>query len=158
MRILILCLFIIFTQTSFAKDGLVNDCAHLKEASEVQLAIFSKKELIELGECLAVYTIERKSIIDLPMFCGEVIEDESTPLGDWSLTKLEAIYIGQCFGVVDYIYTRYNKQFFIVNNNGYRSNRKYSCYRGGDAVKILRKKASNKMSEYDIRDLLCEVR
>lgn len=157
MKFLFTFVLILLTQPSLAKEALVDDCSHLKDASESEFALFSKKEFIELGECLAVYTIERRAIVDLPMLCDEVIEDESNPLGNWSLTKLEAIYIGQCLGVIDYVYKRYNKQFVLRNNSWNTRNKKYSCYRGGDAVKVLRKKASNKMSEYDIRDLLCEA-
>ena len=42
-------------------------------------------------------------------------------------------------------------------NSWNTQNEKYSCYRGGDAVKIIRKEASIKMSEYDIRDLICKA-
>lgn len=158
MKIIILLMLISFTQSPFAKDALVDDCSHLKEATEAEFTLFSKKEFIELGECIGVYTIERKPILDLSMLCDEVREDETNPFGNWSLTKLEAIYIGQCLGVIDYVYNRYNRQFVMRRNSWNTQNEKYSCYRGGDAVKILRKKASIKMSEHDIRDLICKAR
>jgi hypothetical protein len=157
MKFLFIFFLILLTQPSLAKEALVDDCSHLKGASEAEFALFSKKEFIELGECLAVYTIERKPILDLPMLCDEVREDETNPLGNWSLTKLEAIYIGQCLGVIDYVYKRYNRQFVMRRNSWNTQNEKYSCYRGGDAVKIIRKEASIKMSEYDIRDLICKA-
>jgi hypothetical protein len=92
------------------------------------------------------------------MLCDEVKEDESNLFGTWSLTKLEAIYIGQCLGVIDFVYKRYNKQFVSGRNGWYRQNKKYTCLKGADAVEVLIKKATNKMSEYDVRKLLCKAR
>jgi hypothetical protein len=158
MRFLITVFLIIFSQVSFAKNALVDDCSHLKDASEAQFTLFSKKEFIQLGECLAVHTIKRRSITNLPMFCNEVIEDKTTPFGIMSLTKLEAIYIGQCVGVINYIYLRYNEENIDRHNSRYGRNKKYYCVKGLSAVKILSANNNDESNRSDIRDLLCAER
>jgi len=158
MRLLILLILISFTQTSFTKNELVGDCSHLKEATEAEFILFNKKEFIELGECLAVHTIKNRAITDLPMLCNEVIEDKITPFGIMSLTKLEAIYIGQCVGVINYIYQRYNEENIIRNNSRYGRKTKYYCVKGLSAVKILSESNNDESNRSEIRDLLCTKR
>jgi hypothetical protein len=158
MRFLITVLLIIFSQISFAKNALVDDCSHLKGASEAQFTLFNKKEFIQLGECLVVHTIKNGPITNLPMLCNEVIEDKSTPLGIMSLTKLEAIYIGQCVGVINYIYQRYNEENISLNNFRYGRSKKYYCVKGTLAVRILSERNHGESKRNDIRDLLCTKR
>jgi hypothetical protein len=158
VKFLIAVFFVVFSQVSFAKNTLVDDCSHLKEASEAQFTLFNKTEFIQLGECLAVHTIKRGPITDLPMLCDEVREDDSTPLGNWSLTKLEAIYIGQCVGVINYIYQRYNEESVSLNNYRYGRSKKYYCVRGESAVKILRESNHEESNRADILNLLCTQR
>ena len=157
MRFFILFVFSFFTQVSFAKSTLIADCSHLESASKAQFVLFNKKEFIELGECLAIYTAKNQHVKDLSMMCDEVTENASNPFGIMSLTKLEAIYIGQCVGTINYIYQRYNNEL-LVSRRGYRSSEKYSCYKGVEAVDILRKNASDSMSRNEIRALLCHAR
>lgn len=158
MRFLITVLLIIFSQSSLAIDALVDDCSHLKEASEADSILFNKKEFIQLGECLAIHTIKRKPIVDLGMLCKEVIEYQNGPFGTLSLTKLEAIYIGQCSGVISYTYQRYNEEYTSNSSLRHRRNNKYSCVNGMDAVRVLSEITEEKISRSKIRDLLCEVR
>ena len=130
---------------------------HLESASKAQFVLFNKKEFIELGECLAIYTAKNQHIKDLPMMCDEVTENATNPLGIMSLTKLEAIYIGQCVGTINYIYQRYNNEF-LVSRGYYRRSQKYFCNKGMEAVNLLKKNSSDSMSRDEVRDLLCNAR
>jgi len=158
VKFLITVLIIVFSQVTFAKSELPKDCNHLKEVSEANSVLFNKKEFIQLGECLAIHTIKRKPIVDLGMICKEVIEYQNGPFGTLSLTKLEAIYIGQCSGVISYTYQRYNEEYPSNMNLRHRRNNKYSCVNGMDAVHVLSEITAEKTSRSELRDLLCEVR
>lgn len=147
--------FLLTIQAASAKDTLVDDCSHLKDAKEADFILFNKKEFIELGECLAIDTLKKQSVNNLPRICKEVTENEATPLGIMSLTKLEAIYIGQCIGAINYIYQRYNNERLA---QGYRGPSEYSCVKGMKAVKLIINQGQNDMTRRDIRDILCTAK
>lgn len=155
MKYLLLIILFVFIQPSFAKDTLIKDCAHLENANESEFVLFNKKEFIQLGECVAVSLIKKQSILNLPLACDEVIEDHSNPLGIFSLSKLEAIYIGQCLGIVNYIYEHYHDEKVYRYDRWSNSNNKYRCVKGINAVNILRTIKSDRLDRNDIRDMLC---
>lgn len=157
MKFVITLFFLIFTSVAFAKNPLIKDCEHLEDASQSEVTLFNKTEFIELGECLAVNAMKKSTISDLPMLCSEVKENTSNPLGIFALTKLEAIYIGQCVGVINYIHQRYHDEY-IDGNSGYSRNKTYHCQKGQRAVNILTLEATEKMYRRDVRDLLCSSR
>ena len=157
MKYLIMVLFCLIAQTSFASEKLIAGCAHLKSAKEAEFVLFNKKEFIQLGECIAVNFIKKQTILNLPRACEEVTENQLNPLGILSLTKLEAIYIGQCIGVINYIYQHYHDEAVQYNRRS-RRNRKYSCVKGSAAVKILSASVNDENYRNDIRDLLCTER
>tara|TARA_R110001599_G_scaffold82854_2_gene222839 strand:- start:32016 stop:32492 length:477 start_codon:yes stop_codon:yes gene_type:complete len=145
-------------QVSFAKDSLSKDCSHLQSATEADFVLLSKKEFIELGECLAISLIKKRVPLNVVESCNEVDEDRRNILGIFSLSKLEAILIGQCVGTINYIYQHYDNE--PVSTYRYRSHqtKKYQCTKGLQAVDILRQSTENSYSRTKLRDLLCSVR
>ncbi len=149
---LILCFIF---QVTFAKESLPKDCSHLQDATEADFVLFSKKEFIELGECLAVSLIKKRLPLNVVDSCSEVDEDRRNILGIFSLSKLEAILIGQCIGAINYIYQRYDNE--AVSTYNYQ-HQKYQCINGLDAVDILRGSKAKSYTRTKLRDLLCSVR
>lgn len=158
MKLIILLILTLTSSVTLAKNTLVDECAHLQEISESQFVVFNKKEFIELGECLTVHTIKRRQVKHLPKLCAEVIENQDNPLGIMSLSKLEAIYIGQCMGAINYIYNRYNNELVnqYSNNYSYRYKERYVCRKGIQAAKVLINDATNSMSRNEIKSILCK--
>jgi len=144
-----------FMQVSYAKETLPEDCSHLQSITEANFVLFSKKEFIKLGECLAVSSIKERASLNLFESCNEVDEDRRNILGIFSLSKLEAILMGQCVGAINYIYQRYDNE--PVSEYSYRSSqsRKYQCRKGFDAVDIIRRSSRNSITRTKLRDLLC---
>ena len=81
---LILCLML---QVSYAKESLPKDCSHLKGVTEADFVLLSKKEFIELGECLAISLIKKRAPLNVVESCSEVDEDRRNILGIFSLSK-----------------------------------------------------------------------
>lgn len=161
MKYLMAIFLCVIAHAAPANDQLMKDCSHLSNAKEAEIALFNKETFIQLGECIAVNLIKKKPIINLSRACDEVIEDKSNPFGDFSLTKLEAIYIGQCIGVINYIYQHYNDETvdIIKRKQTWNSRyRKYSCIKGLKAVSILRASANEESNRDNIRELLCTER
>lgn len=155
MKYLLLLILFVFIQPSFAKGGLIKDCEHLKNVNEAEFVLFNKKEFMQLGECVAVSLIKKQSIFNLSLACHEVIEDNSNPLGIVSLSKLEAIYIGQCLGVINYIFQHYHDEKVPKYDRWSNRNNRYRCVKGLKAVNILKAIHVDKLDRNDIRDMLC---
>lgn len=158
MRYLIGFLLYSMLQVSYAKDSLPKDCSHLQSVTEADFVLLSKKEFIELGECLAISLIKKRDAINVVESCSEVDEDRRNLLGILSLSKLEAILIGQCVGTINYIYQRYDDE--PVSPYSYSSNitNRYQCTKGFQAVDILRKSNAKSYTRTKLRNLLCSVR
>lgn len=139
--------------TSHSKNKLAIDCSHLKEVSKIDFVLFSKKEFIELGECLAINAIKSNLTFSMLEACNEVDEDRRNILGIFSLSKSEAIRIGQCVGAINYIYQRYNDE--PVNRYSYRT---YQCTKGIYAVEIIRAGLFGEVNRKNLRKALCHER
>ncbi|MEO2282047.1 hypothetical protein [Pseudoalteromonas pernae] len=141
--------------TSHGKNRLPSDCSHLQEVTELDFVLFSKKEFIELGECLAINAIKTNLPINIVEACNEVDEDRRNILGIFSLSKSEAIRIGQCMGAINYVYQRYNNE--PVNSYSY-SNKTYQCAKGVSAVDIIRAGLFDDVNRTNLRNALCHER
>ncbi|WP_010561988.1 hypothetical protein [Pseudoalteromonas spongiae] len=146
--LLLLCCF-----TSYGKERLPSDCSHLQSVTELDFVLFSKKEFIELGECLAINAIKSNLPFNMLEACNEVDEDRRNILGIFSLSKSEAIRIGQCVGAINYIYQRYNDE--PVNHYSYRT---YQCTKGIYAVDIIRAGLFGEVNRKNLRKALCHER
>ncbi|MGK2233225.1 hypothetical protein [Colwellia polaris] len=155
MKYLIGLIFCLMIQVSFAKESLPKDCSHLQTAMEADFVLLSKKEFIELGECLAVNLIKKRTPLNVVESCNEVDEDRRNLLGIFSLSKLEAILIGQCMGTINYIYEHYDNEPVLSYN--YQT-KIYQCTKGVQAVDILRQSRAKSYSRTVLRDLLCRER
>jgi len=155
MRYLVGIFLFSLIQVSYAKETLPKDCSHLQSATEADFVLFSKKEFIQLGECLAVSLIKERTPLNLFESCNEVDEDRRNILGIFSLSKLEAILMGQCVGAINYIYRHYDSE--PVSEYRYRSSqtKKYQCIKGLHAVDLIRQSSSNSITRTKLRDLLC---
>lgn len=139
--------------TSYGKNRLPSDCSHLQEVTELDFVLFSKKEFIELGECLAINAIKTSLPFNMIEACNEVDEDRRNLLGIFSLSKSEAIRIGQCMGAINYIYQRYNDE--PVSRYSYKT---YQCTKGVDAVDIIRAGLLGDVNRKNLRKSLCHER
>lgn len=139
--------------TSHGKNRLPNDCSHLQEVTELDFVLFSKKEFIELGECLAINAIKTNLPINIVEACNEVDEDRRNILGIFSLSKSEAIRIGQCMGAINYVYQRYNNE--LVNRYSYKT---YQCAKGVSAVDTIRANLFGDVNRKNLRNALCNER
>ncbi|MBU2925808.1 hypothetical protein Q4530_01105 [Colwellia sp. 1_MG-2023] len=155
MKFLVGLLLCLLFQNSYAKETLIEDCRHLENATEADFVLFSKKEFIQLGECLAVSFIKKRIELDLIESCNEVDEDKRNFLGVLSLSKLEAIKIGQCIGVINFIYQHYDNE--PVNSWGSYKYKTYHCLKGNRAVDRIIRSRATLLNKQDIRKLLCEV-
>lgn len=154
MRYLMGLFLVSMFQVSFAEVSLPKDCSHLQSVSEADFVLLNKKEFIELGECLAISSIKKKAPLNIVESCREVDEDRRNLLGIMSLSKLEAIMIGQCVGTINYIYQHYDQE--LVSAYRY-NNQRYYCSKGIHAVDIIRKSSVDLNSRAMLRDLLCRV-
>lgn len=156
MRLLFVLCFFWLTFNASAKISLPSSCENYTDVAKSSLVIFSKKELIELGECTGVALLKRRGLSTLTQACNEVIEDRLNPLGIMSLSKAEAIQIGQCVGVINYVYQRYHDERVSRSYYGSRSN-VYQCLKGRRAVDVLSNQPQSRYSRNEVRDLLCDV-
>jgi len=138
---------------SHGKNRLPSDCSHLQEITELDFVLFSKKEFIELGECLSINAIKTNSPINIVEACNEVDEDRRNILGIFSLSKSEAIRIGQCIGAINYIYQRYNNE--SVSHYSYKT---YQCAKGFSAVDTIRAGLFGDVNRKSLRNALCHER
>jgi hypothetical protein len=155
---LIITLFLLFASSSgLANTNVIESCQHLEETTEAKFILFSKRDLVELGECIGISFLKNKVKVNLVESCNEIDEDKRNILGILSLSKREAIQIGQCAGVINFIYQHYHgEKAYDTLRNRY-SNRKYSCKKGDLAITLIRQAVTTKLNRESIKDLLCEA-
>jgi hypothetical protein len=125
-------------------------CKDMYESTFPKFIFFAKKDLIQVGQCIAQEHIINQKKIALFEACNEVKEDRQTPFGNLSLSKKEAIQIGVCIGAIDTIYQRYQN----LKSGGY--SKYYKCKRGIPAIDIILKQQNvEAFSPTDLRELLC---
>jgi len=158
MRLIILSVLLYFAvvnaNNAQAKVSLHSDCKEYEEMVSSSFVLFSKTELIELGACTGVALLKDHRLSTLGDSCKEALEANSA-LGIATLTKVEAIKVGQCAGVINYIYGRYHDErvgYSSYSRRGYV----YSCIKGYEAVNLLSEKSQRRYSRNDVRDLLCD--
>ncbi|MDT0628054.1 hypothetical protein [Alteromonas sp. W364] len=123
----------------------IQGCDNLETLDAQHFVLFNKKELIELGECLALEVLKGNNAYDWGNTCREYIEDEQAILGTLVLSKLEAIQIGQCVGAINYIYVRYHKE----------EGQFASCFKGKKAVQLLADLRGDSLNKRELKTLLC---
>lgn len=134
---------------------LIKDCQHLEQATKSEFILFSKRDLVELGECIGINFLKNKVDIDLVTSCKEVSEDRRNPLGILSLSKVEAVQIGQCVGVINFIYQHYHGEKVFNERIKKYSNREYRCKRGNEAVVIISTADKVNWDRNIVKNLLC---
>ncbi|NRA59810.1 MAG: hypothetical protein HRU25_02655 [Psychrobium sp.] len=159
MRLIILsmlfCLSMVNANSALAKVDVYGDCKQQYQGMVASsFVLFSKKELMELGTCTGVALLKRNRLSTLVYSCNEAQEARSV-FGIATLSKAEAIQVGQCVGVINYIYDRYDGE--RLDYSAYRrSNYVYSCIRGRAAVDLLSKEPKRSYGRNTVRDLLCD--
>ncbi|MFT7006556.1 MAG: hypothetical protein ACJAXJ_001064 [Colwellia sp.] len=149
MRYFVLFLLLVCSTTVYAKKTFVKECTQEEEnISSFSLVFFNKAALINLGSCVGVATIKRGAHLDIVESCKEVVEDKINLLGVLALSKAEAIQIGQCLGVIQYINNKYHNEYTYSNGI-------YQCKKGMAAVKTIVKLSDSKVSKTMLRDRLC---
>lgn len=137
--------FLILFSASVLGNINTNSCENLDALDSQRFVLFNKKDLIELGECVALEVIKSDKPYDWGTTCREFLEDERAILGNLVLSKLEAIQIGQCVGAINYIYMRYHKE----DRNSER------CLKGKDAIQVLAILRDDSITKRELRSLLC---
>jgi len=161
MRILLL-LTLIISFNSIAEIRVPVRCEEsVAQISTTNLIFFNSTEVIKVGECVGVELVKRGVMEALPKACDEVVEHKNNLLGALSLSKKEALQIGQCMGVINYVYDRYNDEKYNTSRyDSYYSKYKsyvYQCVTGMTAVKKLASTTYSLSSRSKIRDVLCEA-
>jgi len=153
---ILMLVLILFSQTSFAKSDLPYGCTEYTKVEDKDLVLFNKKQFIELGECAGAELVKAKKVSHISNACSEVIEDKQSLLGIFSLSKVEAIKMGVCFGAINAVYTRYDREL-TIDSGRYRTKRYYSCKKGMEAVNTLIFGAKDEYYERsELRDILCK--
>ncbi len=152
MRLFLAVIFLSYTPFILAKSTLPTSCSSFEEVIQSDLILLKKREFIELGECVGVALLKENRLKNLPEICSEVIENKLTPLGGLSLSKLEAIKIGQCTGIINYVYERYNTKTLKYDY----TDETFHCIKGIEAAKILSMQSENYQSVKKVSDVLCE--
>jgi len=153
--LIILVLFFV-TPLGHTKETLPADCSHLGSVTEANFVLFNKKELMQLGECLAITYLKKTEKLNLVKSCNEVDEDRRNFLGILSLSKLESILIGQCVGAINYVYEHYHNEN-VGDVNGSIAYRKiYRCIKGEEAIDVIRQSPVTELDRREVRHLLCK--
>ncbi|GHB59019.1 hypothetical protein GCM10008107_05180 [Psychrosphaera saromensis] len=158
MKFVIVFSLLFFSHISYSKESLPDDCIHLKSVGKANFVLLNKKEFIQLGECLAIHFIKKHSELDLVRSCNEVDEDRRNLLGILSLSKLEAILIGQCVGAIKYIYQHYNNEPINNSSNRWQSTYVYRCIKGKKAVDKIRYSSKKLLNRTNLLKLLCYMK
>ncbi|MEM0516378.1 hypothetical protein WCN91_13310 [Pseudoalteromonas sp. YIC-827] len=157
-RFILVLLLLVFTKPLLAKINLPSNCDEYKEVAQSNFVLLNKKELIQLGECIAQVQLKTKKIDWISDSCEEISEDEKNIFGVLSLSKVDAIQIGMCLGVINTIYTRFDGAYVyqLSSYSSYRrSNKKYRCLKGEPAISKLIKLENQILDIEQIRDELC---
>lgn len=162
MRQLLLLLTLVISCNSLADIRVPARCEEsVIQIKKTSLIFFNSTEAIKVGECVGVELVKRGVEQELPKACGEVIENKNNVLGELSLSKKEALQIGQCMGVINYVYDRYNNEKYRPSRyDRYYSkyqNYVYQCATDITAVKRLISTGDSLSSRSKIRDVLCEA-
>jgi len=142
-------IFVLFFLTLFTPSTLgkvsMKTCENLDALDTKSFVLFNKKELVELGECVALEIIKSNKSYDWGKTCREYIEDEQAIIGTFVLSKLEAIQIGQCIGAINYTYMRYHKE----------ERHSASCLKGKEAIQVLATLTDDSINKRELKSLLC---
>ena len=162
MRQLLLLLTLIVSFNSIAEMRVPVRCEEgLAQVSTTNLIFFNTAEVLNIGKCVGVELVKKGIMNGLPKACDEVVENNSNLLGSLSLSINEAIHIGQCMGVINYVYERYNgERYNLSRYDRYSSKYKkyiYQCDIGMVAVRKLITTNASLSSRSKIRDVLCET-
>jgi len=156
MRHFVLFLLLVCSTIVYAKNTPYKECIQEEEnISKFSLILFNKAELINLGSCVGVASIKRGASLDIVESCKEVVEDKKSALGVLTLSKAEAIQIGQFLGVINYIHNKYHNENMYQRYNYRRSNDTYQCQKGMTAVKSIVELSDSKVNKIILRDALC---
>lgn len=147
---------ILCSQPSYAKNELPYGCDEYSKVEESSFVLFNKKQFIELGECAGKALVKAKKVYNIAAACSEVVEDKNSLLGIFSLSKVEAIKMGVCIGVIKAVYNRYDREL-VLESSRYRSTKHYySCKKGMAAVNELVASAKDEYyKRSELRDILC---
>lgn len=151
MKVLITLIFLAYIPLSLAKSLLHSSCTDYETVAQSDFILLNKTEFIQLGECVGRALLEDNRLNNLAEACSEVIEDKLSPLGILSLSKVEAIKIGQCLGAVAYVHDKYQGEKY-----DYYSNKTYHCTQGDKAAKLLSLQTDNLRTPKDVRSVICE--
>jgi hypothetical protein len=162
MRQLLLLLTLVISCNSLADMRVPARCDEsVSQINKTNLMFFNSTEVIKAGECVGVELVKRGVDQELPKACGEVVENKTNVLGALSLSKKEALQIGQCLGAINYVYDRYNDETYHPSRyDSYYSKYKsyvYQCATGMSAVQRLISTTHSLNSRSKIRDVLCEA-
>ncbi|NQZ93553.1 MAG: hypothetical protein HRT97_14585 [Moritella sp.] len=162
MRTLLFLLTLVISCNSLADMRVPARCEEsVSLINKTDLIFFNSTEVIKVGECIGVELVKRGVEQELPKACGEVIENKTNVLGALSLSKKEALQIGQCMGVINYVYDRYNNEKYRPSRyDSYYSKYKnyvYQCATDMTAVNRLTSTTYSLSSRSQIRDVLCEA-
>jgi len=164
MRIILLFIVLVFSSQSYANEHLTNECDALLQKNATDFSYFRLKTAIKLGECLGVKQLKEGQSIALKEACEEVKEDSESMVSYLNLSMVEAIKIGQCAGIINYIYNNYNRASYQdpdLNENRYRytntyKNRyKYKCKKETNALTAILSSNERKYITSTILKILC---
>ena len=160
MRPLLIILSLVLSLNCMASASMPSKCKDVaSQVNRIDLIMFDKAKLIELGTCVGVELAKHNKLENLSEACDEVAEDKINPLGMLSLSKKEAVQMGLCTGVINYIYAHYDGEKYesAFYPRYQRYNDVYRCEKGGAAVNTLRNSGKTLSSREAIRDVLCKV-
>lgn len=149
MKIFITLILLAYIPLSLAKSSLPNSCSDYTEISKSDFILFNKAEFIDLGECIGRALLQKGKLTFLAEACEEVTEDKLSTFGIVTLSKVEAIQIGQCLGAIAYTHDRYQGKEYSY------SNETYHCSQGIEAIKLLSSTTNSLKSSRDVRSVIC---
>ncbi len=139
---------------SMAKSSLIHNCSEYEKIAESDFILLNKAEFIQLGQCVGIELMRTERMNHLVEACSEVVEDNISPLGVFSLSKVEAIKIGQCLGAVDYVYYEYNgTKYYDWYSDSYKT---VHCTQGNVAAKSLSLQTGSLDTVQDVRTVICK--
>lgn len=162
MKQLLFLIALMISFNSMAKVRIPVRCEEgIEQISKTNLMFFDTTEVIKVGECVGIELAKKGAMEHLPKACDEVVENKNNLLGGLSLSKKEALQIGQCMGVINYVYDRYNgERYNLSRYDSYDlryKNSIYQCDTGMTAVIKLAATNATVSSRSKIRDVLCEA-
>ncbi|CED59512.1 putative exported protein [Moritella viscosa] len=96
MRLLFIILSLVLSLNCMASASVPSKYKDIaSQVNRIDLIMFDKAELMELGTCVGVELAKHNKLENLSEACDEVVEDRINPLGMLSLSKKEAVQMGQ---------------------------------------------------------------